>query len=103
MVDFMDERMLPADNVPLRPPILPPGMIRLADENIGETLCFARLTAFPVDFQFVEAFQVETNAALFGVDLERIEILAARCEACGFQRAERAILELDRGNKRIVY
>ena len=36
VMDLVDEGVLPADDVAVRPPMLPEGVIRLGDEDIGK-------------------------------------------------------------------
>src|SRR4051812_7943275 len=96
VVDLVDERVLPADHVPLRPPVLPEGMVGLGDEHRAEALReLSGRRVRVVDLELVEALDVEAQRALGAVDLELERVLAPAGEARRLDRADRAVGEVD--------
>ena len=81
MGDLMDKGVLPANHMPLWPPIFPPRVERFRDKHILEPLGLLGLFADPEDFHFVHAFKIEGDRALFAVDLKAVAILAATGKA----------------------
>src|SRR5438270_4082376 len=102
MRDLVHEGVLPADDVPLWPPVRPEGVVRLGDKHIGEALRLAPRIG-PEDLKLVEALQVEFDGPLRPVDLEYFVVLASRGEARSLQRADRAVLELHYSLECVVY
>src|SRR4051794_40779610 len=100
MMDFVDERLAPADDVPRRPPELPEGMIGLGYEHGLEP---ARAVAVgPEDLELVELLHVECDRALAAVDLPLESVAPAEGEARRLDRAHCTRLELDGRLDRIV-
>src|SRR5690242_12772724 len=56
-----------------------------------------------MDFQLVQPFEIEDDAPLLAVNLEDVVILPSQREPRGFQRAERAVLELHDRREGVVY
>ena len=61
VMEFVNEAMFPADDMPLRPPVFPIGMVRLRHQNIVESLRRIRALALPKHIQFVETFEIELD------------------------------------------
>ena len=47
VIDLVDEGMLPANDMPMRPPILPPGVVSFRDQDIVEALGLFRFFIDP--------------------------------------------------------
>src|SRR6478735_2567249 len=95
VVDLVDERVLPADHVPLRPPVLPEGMVGLGHEHGAEALGeLAGRGVAVVDLELVQALDVKAQGPLGAGDLERDPVLAARGEARSLDRAHGAVGEV---------
>ena len=54
MCDLVHKGMFPADHMPLRPPVFPPGVIGLGNEHVAEALGLFWFVANPVDLELVE-------------------------------------------------
>ena len=81
--DFVHEGVLPTDDVTLRPPVLPPGVVGLGNKYLVPTFGFFDIFAHPEHFQLVHAFQIEANTALLAIDLEVIGVFAPGGETAG--------------------
>ena len=81
MVDLMDESVLPADDMPVRPPVLPPGVMSFCDQHVVEALGFFGFLIHPEDLQLIHPFQVELDRTVLTVDLDDMMILATCAEA----------------------
>src|SRR5215218_8782260 len=93
VVQLVHERVLPADDVAGRPPVLQEGVIRLGHEHGAEALRpLAGPRALEVEGELVDALELEADRPLRPVDLPRHRVLAAGAEARGLQRADRAAL-----------
>src|SRR4029079_12838682 len=77
VMDLVDEAVLPADHVPMRPPPLPERVVGLADQDRPETGRPLRV------LELVEPLEVERERALVAVDLPAERVLPARREARG--------------------
>src|SRR4051812_30557764 len=75
--DLVDEEILPADHVSLRPPVLPVGMRRLADEHRREARRVLRLLLGDMHLEFIHPFEIEDDAPVLAINLEDIVILPA--------------------------
>ena len=102
MMEFVHEAVFPADDMAMRPPILPVGMMRFGHQHIVETLRGVRLFALPVDVEFVQPLEIELNRAIFGIDLEGIEILASLPESRRLDCAKGAVLKVQQRDETIV-
>src|SRR5690606_41320 len=102
VVEFVHKRVLPADDVPVRPPVLPVGMERLSDQRVVEAARLFRLIPGPENVELVHALEVELDRPIFAVDLERVEVLASLTEARRLDRADRAVLELEQRDERVI-
>src|SRR5918992_2669278 len=89
VVQLVDEGVLPADDVPVGPPVLPERVVGLGDEHRAEALRPLRV------LQLVEPLEVEGERPLRPVDLPGEGVLAAVREARGLDRAHGAVLERD--------
>src|SRR5688572_13342487 len=78
VVEFVDEGVLPADDVAVGPPDVPERVVRLGDEDVGEAGVdvAVRLLLREVDLELVHALEVEGDRALLAVDLEAVGVLA---------------------------
>src|SRR5882672_1013148 len=101
VVDLVHHRVLPADDVAVRPPVGHEGMVALGDGDAAEAVGLL-FVADPVDLELVDGLEVEADRALLGVDLEAAEVLAAAGEAGRLHRADRAVLELDGRDEGVV-
>jgi len=81
VVEFVNKRMLPADDMALRPPIFPIRMVGLADVDSMEAACLFGFFVRPIDIHLVHALQVEGDRAVLAVDFQRVEVLAPLTEA----------------------
>ena len=77
MIDLVNESVFPTDDMTLRPPIIPPGMIIFGNQDIMKTLGLFGFFTHPEDLQFVQTLQVETYAAFLSIDLEAVVVLAS--------------------------
>ena len=78
---LMHKGMFPADDVALGPPVFPPGVGRFRNKHVAEPLGFSRFVANPEYLQLVQAFQIEDDAGLFGVDFDALG------RSCGRRRS----------------
>src|SRR4051794_21966357 len=88
----MRESVLPADDVPGRPPGAHVLVRPIGYQHIAEALDLGRVVV-EEHIQLVHPVEVEDNAALAAVDLERVEVRAALGEARSLEAADRAVLE----------
>src|SRR5579859_2788149 len=94
---LVDKRMLPTDDVAIRPPVAHEWMLRgVRHEQGGEAL---RTGA---NLEFVQALQVEAQRAVAAVDLEVEAVFVTRCNTRGLECSAGAGGELNGGGKRIV-
>ena len=100
MVDLVDERLAPADDVPGWPPELPERMVGLRDEHRLEA---ARpVTVGAEDLELVQPLHVEGERSLGAVDLPLEGVTAAEREPRRLDRPDRAAFELDGRLDRVV-
>src|SRR5204863_8340196 len=102
MVDLVDHRVLPADDMAVGPPVRHEGVIAFRDEDLVEALGLLRLLADPEDLHLVEVLEVELDRALLAADLEAAVVLPARGEARGLEGADRAAFELEERDDVVV-
>src|SRR6185436_8568955 len=95
VVDLVDHRVLPPDDVTVGPPVRHEGVVAFADDDLVEALGLLRLLADPEDIELVQVLEVELDRALLAADLEAAVVLPARGEARRLEGADRAALELD--------
>jgi len=50
VIDLVDESMLPANDMPPRPPVFPPGVVFFSDQDIVEALSLFGFLIYPEDF-----------------------------------------------------
>ena len=100
--DFVNKRVLPANDVTLWPPVFPPGMMWLGNEYIVETLGRVWCIVHPIHFQFAQTFQVKADAALFAVDLQHFVVFASGSKAGGFEGADCAVGKGDGGDEGVI-
>ena len=62
--DLVDEGVLPADDVAVRPPVLPERVMGLGDQHLVKALRLFGRVIDPEHLQLVEALEIETDAAL---------------------------------------
>src|SRR5215213_5452410 len=94
MVQLVHERVLPADHVALRPPVLPERMVGFGDEDGAKALRpRPGRRASDMDLELVEALEIEADGALGAVDLPGEGVLAPGGESRCLDRADRAALE----------
>src|SRR5215207_5341809 len=96
VVQLVHERVLPADHVPLRPPMLPERVVGLGHEH-GEE---ARVALGVLEL--VQALEVEGERSLRAVDLPREVVLAPLAEARRLDRPDRAAREPHRRLEGVV-
>src|SRR5919198_1204357 len=95
MVELVHERVAPADDVAGRPPEAHERVLGLGDEDAAE----ARALGY---VKLVQPLEVERERARVAVHLPHVRIDAAAREPRGLERADRPVLELDRGDERVV-
>src|SRR3954463_660501 len=77
VVQLVHERVLPPDDVALRPPVLPERVVGFGDEDGAEALrARPGCRAGEVDLELVEALEIEPQRALGAVDLPGEGVLA---------------------------
>src|SRR4030067_21024 len=69
-MDLVHKRVLPAENVPGRPPVAQEGMLAVGDEHAAESPGLLAALLGPVDSELVQPLQVEGDRAGRPVDLE---------------------------------
>src|SRR5919201_594557 len=94
VVQLVDEGVSPADDVARWPPVPRERVLGLCDEHTLEAACPVAVGA--EDLQLVEALHVEEEGSLGAVDLPLERVSPAECESSRLDRADRAILKLDR-------
>src|SRR5688500_2094382 len=99
VVNFMNKSVFPADDVPVRPPVRPEGVVAFADQYAMEALRFFWLLTYPEHFHLIHAFQVKADTAFFAVDFKTVGVFVTACKACGFDRSDGAVFKLDGGYK----
>src|SRR6185295_1256334 len=102
VVDLVDHRVLPPDDVTVGPPVRHEGVVAFADDDLVEALGLLRLLADPEDIELVQVLEVELDRALLAADLEAAVVLPARGEARRLEGADRAALELDERDDVVV-
>ena len=100
--ELVYERVLPTDDVSVRPPVFPERVVCFGYQYIVEALRLARLVVDPEHLELVEAFEVEADAAKLAVDLYDLVILAAGRKARRFERSQSSVGEFHGGNEGIV-
>ena len=85
----MDERVLPSNDVTLRPPMLPERVIALGDQDVSKALGILRIVVWKVHFQVIHVLQVERDRPEFTVDLEHVMVLAPWRKPGGCSRSSR--------------
>ena len=70
VMEFVDEAVFPADDMPMRPPVFPVGMMGFSNKHIMEALGCIWLFTLPEDVQFIQPFEVELDGAVFGIDFK---------------------------------
>ena len=88
MIQLMDEGVLPAQDVPRRPPAAAVGVVAVGDEDGLEPPIPPLLGLRLEDLQLVQPLQVEAQASPGAVGLERQVVLLARAAAGGLQRPQ---------------
>src|SRR4051812_39964575 len=94
VMQFVDERVSPADDVSGRPPVLDERMVGLRDEHAPEAA--GSVAVGTEDLQLVEALHVEGERPLGGVDLPLACVAPAERQPRRLDGADGAVLELDR-------
>src|SRR5258708_272576 len=100
VMELVHERVAPADDVAGRPPVCPERIVGLADESCLEPAC--AITVGAEYLELVQALHVERERALRPVDLPLEGVAPAERKARRLDRADGAVLELDRSLDRIV-
>src|SRR5215208_257252 len=100
--DGVHEGVFVADNVPRRPPRSRVGMLGLGDEDRAETRCLRRLV-HEMHLQLVHPLQVEDDAPLRAVDLERLLRLAPRNQGARLEGPYGPVLEAGQERRGVVH
>src|SRR3990172_5692505 len=101
-MDLVHKRVLPAENVPGRPPVAQEGMLTVGDEHAAESPGLLAALLGPVDFELVQSLQVEGDRAGGPVDLDGEMVPPAGGDARRLQRADRAADKLHDGGEGVV-
>src|SRR5882724_2606839 len=86
--------------MPGRPPRVDVWMLAVGHQHVAKP---AVRPLFDVELELVQAFEIPDQAALATVDLEPVVVLAARSEPRALDATNRAILEADEGERRVVH
>src|SRR5215213_403950 len=100
--DGVHEGVLVSDDVPRRPPPRHVRVLRLGDEERAETGSL-RLLILEVRLQLVHPLQVEDQAPLRAVDLERLLRLAPRGQGARLEGPCGPVLEARQERRRVVH
>src|SRR5215218_4629255 len=100
--DGVHKGVLVADNMSRRPPPLHVRVFRLGDEHRAETGRFRRIF-LKVHLQLVHPLQVEDQAPLRAVDLERLLRLAPRDQGARLEGPCGPVLEARQERRRVVH
>src|SRR4030067_2995305 len=101
-MDLVHKRVLPAENVPGRPPVAQEGMLAVGDEHAAESPGLLAALLGPVDSELVQPLQVEGDRAGRPVDLEGEMVPPAGGDAGRLQRADRPAGELHDGGEGVA-
>src|SRR5829696_963426 len=100
VLDGMHKGVLVADDVPRRPPSCHVRVLQLGDKERAET---GRLVVLEVHLQLVHPLQVEDQAPLRAVDLERLLRLAPRGQGARLEGPCGSVLEARQERRRVVH
>ena len=101
--NLMNKEMFPSDDMTVRPPVFPPGVIGFGNKYIMESLGLLGFFFNPKDLQLIHPLQVEKDGSFLSVNLQNLMILPASGIAAGFQSTDGAVLEFHCRDKGVIH